>query len=542
LIVIEYRFIFIIFALVLSVGSQGCSDGNGAAGTNTATKSSTLSVTGTAEYEDRNIDQDGFTGQKTLKPIRFADVELVRNSDGTVLASTTTDATGSFSLTFANSGVPGVYARVLSRTRDPLVKIEVTNLTGALYAISSNTSDETAGTSLTFSLTAPVVTASNEAVGGAFHIMDTFVEGSEFVRGLSGSVPPLVKARWELGSTTGTYYNTLLDQINILGGSGIQTGDHDEYDDSVLLHEYGHHIAKYFSKDDSPGGIHYFADNTQDIRLAWSEGWATFFGAAVIDRSDYIDTVGGDPPSNGASSIDLEIRPSSSPLIYTTSEGAVATVLWDVFDQSIDEAFDLLGGKMAQIWDVFENSVAVAASTDIEDFWDGWFNRGHGFATEMQSVAADRQMEFIEDPSGSNNDASCSTMVAFNSPLEETLYSSTSNVDLDYFCLQLVQGTAYNIETTALSNGADTFLEILDNQLYVLSSNDNRTDSTDYSQCETPSAPNLSCPSNNSSALSSKITYTPSSTSQYFVRVFRSSKAPGSAGNYGSYDLRVTAQ
>ncbi|HLB03078.1 MAG TPA: PPC domain-containing protein [Nitrospiria bacterium] len=535
------RNVFISVLFVLMIAVQGCSDGDGTTGTNPAGKTSTGTITGTAEYEDREYDQNGFTGQKTLKPIRFADVELVRNSDGTVLASTTTNANGSFSLTFTNSGTPGVYVRVLSRTGDPLVKVQVTNLAGALYAIISNTLDETTTSSFIVSLTAPVVTTDQEALGGAFHIMDSLASGSEFVRGLSGTTPPLIKARWELGSVMGTYYNTDTEQIDIIGGNGLQQGDHDEYDDTVLLHEYGHHIANSFSKDDSRGGIHYLTDNTQDIRLAWSEGWATFFGGAVLGSSAYIDTVGGDPPGNGATSIDLETRSSNSPLIYTANEGAVTTVLWDIFDQSTSEAFDIIGGKMAQIWDVFANSVVIAASADIEDFWNGWFNRGHGSATEMQAVTTDRQMEFIQDPSGSNNQANCSTAVTIGSSIHETLYSSTSDADVDYFCLNLTQGTSYTIETRSLSNGADTFLELLNAQLNVLSSNDNGTNSTDYSLCQTSSAPNLICPANNATNLASKISFTPSSTGQYFARVTRSSKAPLSAGTFGSYNFRVTS-
>src|SRR3990172_1990132 len=203
------------------IAVQGCLDGDGTTGTNPAGKTSTGTVTGTAEYEDREYDQNGFTGQKTLEPIRFADVELVRISDGTVLASTTTNSSCSFSSTFTNSGSPGVYVRILSRTGDPLAKVQVTNLAGALYAIISNMLDETTTSLFTVSLTAPVVTSANEAVGGAFHIMDTFTAGSEFVRGLSGTTPPLIKARWELGSSTGTYYNPAIDQIDIKGGGGV---------------------------------------------------------------------------------------------------------------------------------------------------------------------------------------------------------------------------------------------------------------------------------------------------------------------------------
>jgi len=535
-----YKNLLTLVASTLIIGVQGCSDGGNTSGNSTNNKGSTLAITGTVQYEDREYNQSGFTGQKNLKPVRFADVELVRNSDGTVLGSTTTNASGSFSISFSNTGAPGVYIRILSRTNDPLVNVEVAKPSGTLYGVVSNTLVESTATSFTVSLTAPMVNASNEAIGGAFHIMDLLVSGSEFARALTGTVPDLVKARWELGSTSGTYYNSGTDEIYILGGNGIQQGDHDEYDDSVILHEYGHHVAKHFSKDDSPGGTHFLSDNAQDIRLAWSEGWATFFGEAVLNNAVYIDTVGGDPPGNSASVIDLETRGNGSSLIYTTNEGAVATVLWDIFDQSIDESFDAIGDKITQIWDIFDNALVTATSVDMEDFWDGWFTRGHGLETEMRNVTTDRQMEFTPDPSGSNSTASCSTTVTIDNSIHETLYTSTTSSDTDYFCVVLSQGTSYTLQTLNLSNGADTYLELLDAQLNVLTSNDNGTDSTDYSQCQTTSAPGLTCPSNSSTALASRLTFAPSSTGQYVARVTRSSRAPQSAGRYGSYNFRVT--
>jgi len=506
---------------------HGCGDGNGQVFTGI--------VSGTARYEDRAYDRNGLTGQTSVKPIRYADIEVVRAADGAVLASTATDSTGVFSLTFTNSARPGVYLRVLSRTADPSANITVTDTANTLYAAAGSPFNERAAIPSTVSLTAPIVTVDNEAVGGAFHIMDTFIDGSEFIRNFSGQVVPPVTARWEIG-TGGTYYDTDLDQINVTGGSGLQTGDHDEYDDAVLLHEYGHHIANHFSKDDSPGGMHFLADNTQDIRLAWSEGWATFFAGAVLARSDYVDTVGGDPPSNGASTLDLETREAGSPLTYTTSEGAVATVLWDIFDQSAAEAFDGIGDNMAAIWDVFAQALPSAATVSMEDFWDGWFARGHGFAAEMKSVTDDRQMGFTQDPTGANNAAVCTNPLALNTPLNDTLYSATTP-DVDYACVNVTQGTPYTVETINLSNGADPFVEILDNQMTVIASNDNGTDNANYNPCQPLG---LSCPPNDATSLASRVTFTPSASGTYFVRITRSANAPPSAGTYGSFIVRLT--
>lgn len=519
---------------------QACGDGDPAPSTPSICQSA-CTVSGTVQYEDREVDLSGFTGNKTLQPVRFADMELVRSADGAVLASSVTDASGGFSTGFTNTGAAGVYVRILSRTADPSILAEVTQLDGSLYAVVSGTLNDAEQTALTASLTASAPTQSAEGAGGAFHILDALVEGSEFVRSLSGQVPPQVTARWESGSSLGTFYSPALGRITLNGGSGPQAGDHDEYDDAVILHEYGHHIGNHFSKDDSPGGIHFLSDNTQDIRLAWSEGWATFFAAAVLNSSLYIDTVGGDPPANGASAFDLETRPAGSPLTYTTSEGAVATVLWDLFDAAAGESFDALDDKMQEVWDVFSLNLPLASRVGMEEFWDGWFDRGLGLTAEMQNVTQDREMDFIQDPAGSNDAPDCSTPLALDATVEETLYASGSGADADYFCVVLTQDTSYTLQAANLSNGADPFLELLSPALVVAASNDNGADATDYSDCETSANPTLDCPANSAAALAAGLQFVPTVSGNYHARISRSASAPPSSGRYGSYQFWITS-
>ena len=162
-------------------------------------------------------------------------------------------------------------------------------------------------------------------------------------------------------------------------------GDSDEYDDTVLLHEYGHFIAGQFSRDDSPGGVHFLDDTSQDIRLAWSEGWGTFFPAAVRDDPLYVDTVGN------VANIAFEIENLSSPLtdledlssiaVFTTHEISVASVLWDLLDTSPEEVLtdglDTVSSGMDPIWDVTVNYLPCIScgitAVSFEDFWSLFF-------------------------------------------------------------------------------------------------------------------------------------------------------------------------
>ena len=57
----------------------------------------------------------------------------------------------------------------------------------------------------------------------------------------------------------------------------------------MIAHEYGHFLMASFSRESSPGGNHSFGEQL-DPRLAWSEGWGNFFGAATTGSAHYIDT------------------------------------------------------------------------------------------------------------------------------------------------------------------------------------------------------------------------------------------------------------
>ncbi len=120
--------------------------------------------------------------------------------------------------------------------------------------------------------------------GGAFNIFDCLVEGTKKVKELSGSIPPLLTVNWQKGIAAATRYKN--NNVIELNGS---VDDPDEYDDAVILHEYGHFIMDKFSYSKSPGVIHHSNDTNQDIRLSWSEGWATFFSSLLRNNSLYVD-------------------------------------------------------------------------------------------------------------------------------------------------------------------------------------------------------------------------------------------------------------
>ncbi|MBI5746468.1 MAG: hypothetical protein HZA13_05660 [Nitrospirae bacterium] len=482
-------------------------------------------MSGSIRYEDKAYDNNGFTGATIFKPVRFATVEVVRCSDSQVLSSgASTDSDGGYSLVFTNTGTASVYLGVIAETGNAGIKNNTTD--NAIYSVKSGTIDDSKGSAFTTNID---ITVSSGA-GGAFNILDILTDGILYLKVLVVTNPPLLTAFWQTNSCDGTYFDSSDNSIHLLGGC---SGDTDEYDDDIILHEFGHFAAASFSRDDSPGGDHTLGDNTQDIRLAWSEGWAHFFSSAVRGVPSQTDTI-----LNTASSFEIE-GPSlfgsrinlDASSIYSTNEVSVATVLWDIFDNT-NEAFDTLSLGVSPIWDVLTNYLTTATSVSFENFWDGWFVRGHGFQTEMINISSDRKMELLSDGFESDDSPNPVRKITVGATEHHTLYPAG---DKDIVAFDVVLGLSYTIETLSLSNGADTNIEILDsNRTTVIASNDNSSGITYPLNC-------FICPPNDATTLSSKVQITPSISETLFVRVSRSASAPNSSGTYGSYDLRITS-
>jgi hypothetical protein len=532
--------LFVCAALFGLFGLFACDRGDGGRSAGSGTP---VTFSGTIWYEDREYDLDGFTGTE-LRPVRNAVVETVRESDGAVLASGATASDGEYSLEFTHTGTAGVYLRVKARTADGAV--EVQDPDGNLYSMTSLVIDDSFSDGFEVDLAAEVGTA-----GGVFNILEVLREGADFVSGLTGGPPPRVTAVWQAGNCDGTYFDPAAAAIHLLGGC---ENDTDEYDDTVILHEYGHFVSDHFSKDDSPGGPHSLTDTAQDIRLAWSEGWGSFFAGAVRGDPVYVDTLG-----DGVQLV-YEMEGITSPLasdlaalaVYTTNELAVAAVLWDVYDISLDEAFtradgmDTVSAGMAPVWDVIANYLTCTAcsitNVSMEDFWDGWFANGHGLPTEMETLAADRGIVFTADGFEPNDDPSSAFFCAALPCATDHTFSPALNQD--YVGFDAVGGTGYTIETLALINGADTFVQVQDIAETPIGGfeNDNASGITYSADCgRNPLTQQSTCPPNDETTLASKVVFTPAVSGTYYIRIGPSPAAPPSAGAYGGYRLRITS-
>ena len=81
------------------------------------------------------------------------------------------------------------------------------------------------------------------------------------------------------------------DGIYILGD--FAAGDTDEFDQSVIAHEFGHYFEDRFGRSDSIGGDHGGSATLVDLRVAFGEGWGNAFSGMVLGDPIYRDSQQG---------------------------------------------------------------------------------------------------------------------------------------------------------------------------------------------------------------------------------------------------------
>lgn len=382
---------------VIAIAANSCSPtlpnvgGGNAGGTVTpevelcatsTTYSSPVTITGTATFFKRGLNLTKISGVVTnaklsaptsaALPIRFAEVRVL-NAGGTTVQCGRTDGSGNLmaldgtsALTISND--PGTYTvKVMSRTNHTLsvpmgkspfkyfASIKKDIYSNEVHNISGTVGSTGAGTISKNLVAYARESESSDISGGAFNIYNSLLVSYEYLSQNTGTsnlncMSPKLDVYWKAGFNPAQYLYPSADpnnlgtvsfyvrgdnQLYINGGvmGNVSTKDTDHFDDSVIIHELGHHIEDVCGKMDSPGGTHYGLYRI-DPRFAWSEGWGNFFGAHVIannvidinadltaqlagaDWSHYLDTRGYEDSgvSSGSPLILLNLtRPGNDP-------------------------------------------------------------------------------------------------------------------------------------------------------------------------------------------------------------------------------------
>ncbi|HET7202393.1 MAG TPA: hypothetical protein VFI92_03410 [Steroidobacteraceae bacterium] len=319
-----------------------------------------MTVTGRITYERVPFEFDATAGLDyaaiTAEPAREVIVEVISSSDQSVLASTTTDANGSYTTTVSSNTSVKVRARAQTRRATPGWDVRVLNNTNgnALYVLDSSAFCTDAAT-ITKNLLAdsgwPDFGGTNYAstrASAPFAILDSIYSAVQFVRANGGSalhLPALSvfwskdnrgTGNWDPGIgeiSTGTQYSNQAiggfpAGIYVLGDEGADT---DEFDQHVIVHEFQHFLEDAISRTESPAGPHTLEDKL-DMRLAFSEGYANAFSAMVLDDPVYRDSFGTQQAESFF--IDLESNANSPAGFF--NEGSVQSLVLDLYDAASD--------------------------------------------------------------------------------------------------------------------------------------------------------------------------------------------------------------
>jgi pre-peptidase len=347
-------------------------------------------LSGSATYQKLDVTDIGLdTEHPTLRPIRNARVEVYEA--GRVISVSRTDSNGEFAVPVPPDTT--VVVRVVSRLRSVDLKVEDNTNGSQFYYILSpdiNTRDHPSAVPLT----------DRTRKSGAFNILEQVQRANDFVRASDPQFLPFPftifwseRNQRSFGPTNikdglvgTTFFSFTSSTAYILGDRNT---DSDEYDDSVLIHEYAHMLAAKFSRDDSIGGAHRLGDNL-DPRVAWSEGWANFFSAAVRSDSVYRDSSG----PNGVNVLRFDLEDNYPPGSWTGygSETSVQALLWDFYDDK-NEPGDLAQFDFSQMWAAFTD-LDSNHFVYMQNFLDHLVARNPSASDSIQRMAQSQAIDF----------------------------------------------------------------------------------------------------------------------------------------------------
>lgn len=355
--------------------------------------------------------------------------------------------------------------------------------------------------------------------GGAFNLLDVVTGGTQFVHDRWQRGLPTLTVVWQdrQSQNLGTFF---VPTSNIIHVKGEVQEDSDEYDDDIVLHEFGHFTMHNLSKDTSPGGQHFINGNTQDMRLAFSEGWANFFSTMVRDADpgrfsnqsgvegsliDALFTEGAGrslrfayevvtpeaflpdltTPDNQPTPVDQNLFKNR--VVFGSSEVSVASALWDIYAGKGGVPGIGRDGILAVIEELAAEDPPMTQFTDL---WHAFETVYPAQADALAAVMVDtRLMSMTWDEKGA--DDTIGEVDALSDGFERDAHDfpgvfpgsgerfSAGHTlfpagDVDLFRLVVESPAAVRITTGNLNDGADTYLRVLAGDgTTVLAGNDN---------------------------------------------------------------------
>jgi hypothetical protein len=313
-------------------------------------------------------------------PVAQIRVELRDASNSSkVVAKGTTDDGGSYQF-----DVPDDTAEVALYVFAQTGKIQVGDPdTHQIYVVGTDAFDPS-------SPPGQVIIPDQDRLSGPFNILADIQRANRVLAQTDPTLPvgdTQLTIFWSPTNQDGTYFDVGSNTAWVLGN---RDEDSDEFDDSVIIHEYGHYVAKRYSRDDTPGGEHYLGD-VLDPRLAWSEGWANFFAQAVLGTPIWIDTMGTGGSDVFSFDLSQEVADGDRPGYW--SEDSVGSALWSIFSDA-GTGSGHLGLGLKPIFSVLHNYFPQQTFVYLLTLADGLVQSDHNLDSGITDVLARRNIQY----------------------------------------------------------------------------------------------------------------------------------------------------
>ena len=328
------------------------------------------------------------TSNITIESAKEVLVEAI-NRSGTSVASTYTDTNGDYTLSdlSKNSNIKvRVSAKMFKSSAWDVKVIDNTN-SNALYVIEGD-SVSTGSTNSVRNLTA----SSSNKSSPPFAILDSVHQAMQKIHAVDSSVVfPELKMNWSVNNIeSGTYYDGT-DNIIL---QGDQNGDSDEYDNHIIIHEWGHFFENKLSRADNIGGSHGTNEHL-DIRVAFGEGFGNALSSIVTDDPIYFDTMG----TNGWN-MNIEKATHETPGWF--SEASIQRILYDLYDSN-DDGGDSLSLGFKPIYKILIGAQKnTKAFTSLFSFITELKNENVNETGKIDNIIASEDIATIEDIYGTN--------------------------------------------------------------------------------------------------------------------------------------------
>ena len=331
------------------------------------------------------------------------------NSAGTVIETTVSDSAGGYSLQVApNTDVRIRVKAELVQTSGAQWNVRVVDNTSgdAPYALqgalaNSGTTDTTRNLNASSGWGGSSYTSTRAAA--PFAILAPIYESMQRIVAVDPDVVfPAIDFSWSVNNRPGMNDNLSFAQ-NIANGDigtssyvtssngdrrvlilGAANNDTDEYDEHVVIHEWGHYFEDQLSRSDSIGGPHGLADRL-DPRVALGEGFGNALSGMMTDDPFYRDSFG----SAQGSGFFINVENNNNQNEGWYNEASAQSILYDIYDDD-DDAADTISAGLAPIYNVLTSPSYTGSSlfTTIFLFLDEYNSNNTGDVAAVNALSA----------------------------------------------------------------------------------------------------------------------------------------------------------